>query len=77
MTVVWNVVSERLPGLKADAVAALERLADTQSRNRHDQGRLGPPGGESLRRVVAWPINDHMAGQVKDNAIGSIGRRNR
>jgi uncharacterized protein with HEPN domain len=28
--IVWNVVSERLPSLKAGAVAALERLADTQ-----------------------------------------------
>jgi uncharacterized protein with HEPN domain len=28
--IVWNVVSERLPSLKADAVAALERLADQQ-----------------------------------------------
>ena len=25
--IVWNVVSERLPGLKADAIKALERLA--------------------------------------------------
>jgi uncharacterized protein with HEPN domain len=30
-TIIWNVVIERLPGLKADATAALERLADGES----------------------------------------------
>jgi uncharacterized protein with HEPN domain len=30
INIVWNVVSERLPSLKADAVAALEGLSDTR-----------------------------------------------
>jgi uncharacterized protein with HEPN domain len=28
ISIVWNVVAERLPDLKADAAAALERLAE-------------------------------------------------
>jgi uncharacterized protein with HEPN domain len=30
INIVWNVVSERQPSLKADAVAALEGLSDTR-----------------------------------------------
>ena len=34
--IIWNVVSDDLPGLKADAVTALERLMDTPEPGEND-----------------------------------------
>jgi|tagenome__1003787_1003787.scaffolds.fasta_scaffold17162623_1 uncharacterized protein with HEPN domain len=34
--IIWNVVSDDLPGLKADAAAVLERLMDTLEPGKDD-----------------------------------------